>query len=66
MYGWMDFQWWSSNPARGLQDEPNVLHGLSLMSQSLIFCIRPGFTVETIFVFHVFGFQGSLLLPANS
>jgi hypothetical protein len=34
----------SSPPARGPQDGPNVHHGLSLMSQSLIFCICPGFT----------------------
>jgi hypothetical protein len=54
----------SSTPARGPQDGPqdgpNVHHHLSLMSQSLIFCIRPGFTDETIFVLHVFGFQDSL------
>jgi hypothetical protein len=52
----------SSTPARarGTQDGPNVHHGLSLMSQSLIFCICPGFTDETIFVLHVFGFQDSL------
>jgi hypothetical protein len=43
----------SSTPARG----PNVHHGLSLMSQSLIFCICPGFTDETIFVLHVFGLR---------
>jgi hypothetical protein len=33
-------------------------------SQSLIFCIRLGFTNETIFVLHVFGW-GSLKLPSN-
>jgi hypothetical protein len=37
---WMDCQWWSSTPARGPQDRPYVLHGLSLMSQSVCFCIR--------------------------
>jgi hypothetical protein len=47
----------SSTPARGPQDGPNVHHGLSLMSQSLIFCICPGFTDETIFVLHVFDFK---------
>jgi hypothetical protein len=45
----------SSTPARGPQDGPNVHHGLSLMSQSLIFCIRPGFMDETVFVLYVFG-----------
>jgi hypothetical protein len=59
MIGCMDCQWWSSTPARGPQDGPNVLHGLSL-SQSQIFCIRPGFTDETIFVLHEFGFQDSM------
>jgi hypothetical protein len=44
----------------GVQDGPNVHHDLSWMSQSLIFCICPGFTDETIFVLHVFGFQDSL------
>jgi hypothetical protein len=29
-----------------------------------LFCIRPGFTDETIFVLHVFGW-GSLKLPSN-
>jgi hypothetical protein len=33
---------------------------LSLMSHNHLFCIRPGFTDETIFVLHVFGFQDSL------
>jgi hypothetical protein len=48
----------SSTPARGPQDGPNVHHGLSfLMSQSLIFCICPGFMDETIFVLHVFGLR---------
>jgi hypothetical protein len=56
----MDCQWWSSTPTHGPQDGPYVLHGLSLMSQSLIFCIRPWFTDETIFALHVFGFQDSL------
>jgi hypothetical protein len=56
----MDCQWWRSTPARGSQEGLNVVHGLSLMSQSLIFCIRPGFTDETIFVLHVFGFQDRL------
>jgi hypothetical protein len=50
----------SSTLSRGPQDGPNVHHGLSLMSQSLIFCICPRFTDETIFVLHVFGFQDSL------
>jgi hypothetical protein len=35
--GWMDCKWWISTPIRGPQDGPNVHHGLSLMSQSLIF-----------------------------
>jgi hypothetical protein len=47
----------SSTPARGPQDGPNVHHSLSLMSQSLFFCICPGFTDETIFVLHVFGLR---------
>jgi hypothetical protein len=56
--GWMDgLSVGSSTPARGPQDGPNVHHGLSLMSQSLIFCIRPGFMDETIFVLHVFGLR---------
>jgi hypothetical protein len=29
---WLDCLWWSSTPARGPQDGPNVHHGLSLMS----------------------------------
>jgi hypothetical protein len=29
--GWMDCQWWSSTPARGPQDKPNMQHGLYLM-----------------------------------
>jgi hypothetical protein len=37
MDGWMDVSGWSNTPARGQQDGPNVHHGLSLMSQSLIF-----------------------------
>jgi hypothetical protein len=58
---WMDgLSVGSSTPARGPQDGPNVHHGLSLMSQSLIFCICPGLTDETIIVLHVFGFQDSL------
>jgi hypothetical protein len=56
----MDCQWWSSTTARGSQDGPNVLHGLSLMPQPLIFCIRLRITDETVFVLHVFGFQDSL------
>jgi hypothetical protein len=47
----------SNTPARGPQDGPNMHHGLSLMSQLLIFCICPGFADETIFVLHVFGLR---------
>jgi hypothetical protein len=36
-YGWMDVSGWSSTHARLPQDGPNVHHGWSLMSQSLIF-----------------------------
>jgi hypothetical protein len=46
----MNVSGWSSTPAREPQGGPNVHHGLSLM-----FCIRPGFTDETIPVLHVFG-----------
>jgi hypothetical protein len=42
MDGWMDVSGWSSTPARGPQDGPNVHHGLSLMSQSLIFVFNLG------------------------
>jgi hypothetical protein len=48
----MDCQWWSSTPARGPQDGPNMILG--------IFCIYPGLTDETVFVLHVFGLQDSL------
>jgi hypothetical protein len=47
----------SNTPARGPQDGPNMHHGLSLMSQLLIFCICPGFADETIVVLHVFGLR---------
>jgi hypothetical protein len=38
----MDVSGWSSAPARGPQDGPNVHHGLSLMSQSLIVVFNLG------------------------
>jgi hypothetical protein len=50
MDGWM-CSGWSSTPARGLQDGPNVHHGLSFDVTITYFCIRPGFTDETISVF---------------
>jgi hypothetical protein len=56
--GWMDgwmFSGWSSTPARGPQDGPNVHHSLSFDVTITYFCIRPGFTDETISVLHVFG-----------
>jgi hypothetical protein len=58
----MDVSGCSSTPARGSQGGPNVHRGLSLMFTSTYFCIRPGFTDETISVLHVFG-QDSLKLP---
>jgi hypothetical protein len=55
MDGWM-FSGWSSTPARGPQDGPNVHHGFIFDVTITYFCIRPdGFTDETISVLHVFG-----------
>jgi hypothetical protein len=52
--GWM-FSEWSSTPARRPQDGPNVYHGFIFDVTITYFCIRPGFTDETISVLHVFG-----------
>jgi hypothetical protein len=52
--GWM-FSGWSSTPARGPQDGPNVHHGFIFDVTITYFCIRSGFTDETISVLHVFG-----------
>jgi hypothetical protein len=46
----MDVSGWSSTPARGPQDGPNVHHGLSFDVTITYFCIQPGFTDETISV----------------
>jgi hypothetical protein len=54
--GWMDVSGWSSTPARGAQDGPNVHHGFIFDVTITYFCIQPGFTDETISVLHVFGF----------
>jgi hypothetical protein len=54
MDGWM-FSGWSSTPASRPQDGPNVHHGLSIDVTITYFCIRPGFTDETMSVLHVFG-----------
>jgi hypothetical protein len=48
MDGWM-FSGWSR------QDGPNVHHGFIFDVTITYFCIRPGFTDETISVLHVFG-----------
>jgi hypothetical protein len=53
MHIWMDGC--SVGGARGPQDGPNVHHGLSFDVTITYFCIRPGFTDETISVLHVFG-----------
>jgi hypothetical protein len=47
----------SSTPVRGPQDGPNVHHGFIFDVTITYFCIRPGFTDETISVLHVFGFK---------
>jgi hypothetical protein len=53
-HGWM-FSGWSSTPARGPQDGPNVHHGFIFDVTITYFFIRPGFTDETISVLHAFG-----------
>jgi hypothetical protein len=55
--GWMDVHGWSSTPARGPQDRPDLHHGFIFDVTITYFCIRPGFTDETISMLHVFGLR---------
>jgi hypothetical protein len=49
---WMDVSGWSSTPARGPQDGPNVHHGFIFDVTITYFCIRPGFIDKSISVLH--------------